>query len=265
MTATTVANPLRTTESLMAMVGIALAVAGAAVMGALIATDGDHLSDGNWNFVWLVPLLSLAFLTPALAGAALVPLRSWLGGVLILGNAALLLIGAASASGLGFPLGLVYLPGVVLLWRASSRLLARQGSEEIELGPRPFLVWTAGGLTPLLAFLLLASRWYESCTAFGDGRLVCQRESLGAEAIVFGLVGVAVGLLVLMSLLLANLPSARQGGQRWAALLPLAAAAIGLGGLWSSLPTIAVLALVLVIISFALLFLPTPSREASRA
>lgn len=261
MVAMTAAAPFRKVESLMAMAGVVFAVAGAAVMGALIATDSDHVGTDSLNFIWLVPLLSLVFLLPALAGAALIPVRSWLGGILIMGNAALLLIGAASVSGVGFPLGLVYLPGVVLMWRAASRALARGGSQEIEFSLRPFLVWTAGAIMPILAFLLLASRWYTSCTAFSDGTVDCDRESLGDEPLVFGLIGLSVATLALVGFLLANLPAEAQRLARWAAVLPFAGAALGLIGIWSPLGVIGGLALALVAISFLLFFLPTRSRK----
>ncbi|MBI1886450.1 MAG: hypothetical protein HYS09_09110 [Chloroflexi bacterium] len=259
-------TPFRTTESLMGMTGVVFAVLGAAVMGAVIATDSDHIGSDNLTFIWLVPLLSLLFLVPALAGAALIPTRSWVGGVLLMGNAALLLVGGASASGVGFPLGLVFLPGVVLMWRAGARAVARQNSEEIALTPRPFLVWTAGSVTPILAFLLLASRWYMTCTAFSDGTEDCDRQSLGAEPLVFGLIAVCAATLALLGLLLANLRI--QGASpfagtlaRGAALFPLAGAGLGLVALWMPLSIIGVIVLALIGISFVLFFLPTQSRE----
>lgn len=254
MVTTTVA-PFRKVESLMAMAGVVFALAGAMALGALLASDDEH-GVGNWHFLWLAPLFSLAVLLPAIVGASLMPYRSWTGGALAMGTALVLVLGAASASGgVGLPLGLVYLPAIILLWRGGARAIARGGSQEMVPSVRPYLVWAAGALAPILAFLLLASRWYETCTAIaGSGTLECHRDSLGAEPMTFGLIAAAIGLLAGAGLALLAL------GHR-SALLPLAAVALGLWGVWSPLPRIGLIALALVLISVALLFLPTPSKE----
>lgn len=253
ITATALA-PFRKTESLMAMAGIVLALAGALVLGAVLATERDHLDIDNPNWAWLVPLLTVLFLSPSIVGATLIATRPWTGGVLVMGNAALLLIGAALATPVALPLGIPFLPGLVLMWRGASRAIARRASQDIEAGPQPFLMWAAGGLTPILAFLLIASRLYETCTVVaGSGILECQRDSLGAEPVTFSLIGVAIGLLVAVGLALLAL---RQG----TALLVLAAAVLGLWGAWSPLGRIGLIALALVAISFVLFFLPIPSK-----
>jgi len=201
MTAHAVSVPFRTTESLMAMAGIILGFAGGMVLGLVVASDPEHGVD-NWNFAWIAPAASLLVMTPAAAGAAIIPLRAWTGGMLVMGTAVVLIIGAAAATSVLMPLGLLYLPAAMLLWRAGSRALARRGSEEIIPGPRPYLVWTAGGLAPILAFLLIASALYETCTAYTGGTVNCERQSLGDEGIVLTLIGVAVVALVLVAVLL---------------------------------------------------------------
>src|SRR3990172_8878192 len=125
MTAHAVTSRLRTTESLMAMSGIVLAAVGATVLGLVVASDEEH-GAGNWNFAWLVPAVSMLFLAPAGLGVAIMPERAWTGGALVMVNAAALLIGAVAATSVLIPLGLVYLPAVVLLWRAASRAIARR-------------------------------------------------------------------------------------------------------------------------------------------
>ncbi len=261
MTAQAVAAPFRTTESLMAASGILLAAVGGTVLGLVVASDSEH-GAGNWNFAWLAPLLSLLFLTPAAVGVAIIPARAWTGGALIMANTAALLIGAAAATSVVLPLGLVYLPAVVLLWRAGSRAIARRGSEEIVPGRRPYLIWAAGGITPILAFLLIASRLYQTCTVFSAGRVDCRSQSLGAEGLVLALIAAAVVALVALAALLLSdrgLPGKPLSG-RWAAALPAAAAVIGLVGLASPLAVIGLLALALVLISLLLFFLPTETK-----
>lgn len=239
----------------MAMTGIALALLGALVLGLVLATESEHLAIDNLNWAWGVPLLTVVFLLPALAGAGLMPGRAWTGGVLVMGNAALLLVGAALTTPVALPLGIPFLPGLVLMWRGASRAIARRASEDIAVGLRPILLWAAGGLAPILAFLLIASRLYENdCSAIVGGPEVCSQASLGNETLVRALIALAIaGLFALGLALLAW----RQG----TALLPLAAAVLGLWGAWSPLGRIGLIALALMAISFVLFFLPVPSKE----
>lgn len=254
-------RPFYAAESLMAASGIALAVLGAVVLGLVLASDGEH-GVGNWSFAWLAPLASLLFLAPAGLGAAIMPKRAWTGGLLVMANTLALLIGAAAATSVIVPLGLVYLPAVVLLWRAASRSIARRGAEEIVPGPRPYLVWASGGLAAILAFLLIASRLYETCRVSSGGLLDCRTRSLGEEGLVLSLIGaVVVGLMVAAAMLLAARPRHRHlPRQRWLAALPAAAALAGFAGLVSPLPVIGLLALALVVISLISFFLPTQTR-----
>ena len=252
---------LRTVESLMAVSGIALAAVGAAVLGLVLASDGEH-GVGNWNFAWLAPLVSLLFLAPAALGTAIMRDRAWTGGVLVMANTAALLIGAVAATSVILPLGLVYLPAVVLLWRGASRAVARRGTEEIAPGRRPFLLWAAGGIAPMLAFLLIAGRLYETCAVLSSGQLDCRSQSLGEEGLVLSLIGVAViALVAIAALLLLERPSTKGTlSGRWPAALPAAAALAGLVGLASPLAVIGILALGLVAISLMLFFLPTETN-----
>jgi len=249
----------------MAASGIALAAVGATVLGAVLASDGEH-GVGNWIFAWLAPLVSLAFLVPAALGTAIIRVRAWTGGVLVMANTAALLIGAVAATSVILPLGLVYLPAVVLMWRGASRAVARRGTEEIAPGRRPFLLWAAGGIAPMLAFLLIASRLYETCAVLPGGRLDCRTQSLGQEGLVLGLVGVAVIALVAITALLLLEQPLRKGALsgRWTAALPAAAALAGLVGLASPLAVIGFLALGLVALSVMLFFLPTETREEAK-
>jgi len=264
MTAHAVSVPFRTTESLMAMAGIVLGFAGAVVLGLVVASDPEHGVD-NWNFAWIAPAASLAIMMPAAAGAAIIPLRAWTGGVLVMGTAVVLIIGATAATSVLMPLGLLYLPAAMLLWRAGSRAIARRGSEEIIPGPRPYLVWAAGGLAPILAFLLIASALYEKCTAFTDGTINCERTSLGDDGLVLALIGVAVVALVLVAVLLAVTRGPAVGAFPGSvvAALPAAAALAGIVGLAASLELIGLLALALVAISVVLFFLPTQTRAGT--
>lgn len=248
----------------MAMAGVVFAVAGGLVLGAVLATESEHLDIDNLNWVWLVPLLTILFLTPSIVGATLLPTRAWTGGILIMGNAVLLLVAAASITPVALPLGIPYLSGLVLMWRAASRAIARRGSEEIDSGPRALLIWTAGGLAPILAFLLIASRLYENDCSFIGGQEICSQPSLGDEALVRALSALAIaGLFAVGLALLANLPADTQRLARWAAVFPFAGAALGLIGIWSPLGVIGLIALALVAISFVLFFLPTKSKEAA--
>ena len=245
----------------MAMSGIVLAAVGSTVLGLVVASDEEH-GAGNWNFAWLVPAVSMLFLAPAGLGVAIMPERAWTGGALVMVNAAALLIGAVAATSVLILLGLVYLPAVVLLWRAASRAIARRGSEEIAPGLRPYLMWAAGGLTTILAFLLIASRLYETCKVVAGGRVECRSQSLGDEGLLLGLIAAAVVALVAVAALLLGERPRRNGPLfgRWLAALPGAAALMGLVGLISPLAVIGPLALALVFISLVLFFLPTESR-----
>ena len=149
---------------------------------------------------------------------------------------------------------------------SASRAVARRGTEEIAPRRRSFLLWAAGGIAPMLAFLLIASRLYETCAVLSGGRLDCRSQSLGQEGLVLGLVGVAViALVAITTLLLLEEPS-RKGtlSGRWPAALPAAAALAGLVGLTSPLAVIGILALGLVTISVMLFFLPTETREEAQ-
>gem|GEM_PF-5331006 len=237
----------------MTMAGIGLALVGALVLGVVLATEREHLEIDNLNWAWGVPLLTALFLLPALVGASLMPSKAWTGGVLVMGNAAILLIAAALTTPVALPLGIPYLPGLVLMWRGASRALARRSSQNIELGPLPLLMWAAGGLTPILAFLLIASRLYENdCSFIVGGPEVCSPPSLGNETLVWALIGLSVAGLFAVGLALLAL---RQG----IALLPLAAALLGLWAVWSPLGRIGFIALALVAISFMLFFMPVPA------
>ncbi|HXG36447.1 MAG TPA: hypothetical protein VNL15_05715, partial [Dehalococcoidia bacterium] len=230
----------RHTESLMTLYGVGFAVAGGAVMGALLSTDSSHVAEGDLLFLWLVPLLSLLFLLPALLGSLLLAQHAWAGALLVMANAGFLALGAAFTAGAGFPLGLVYLPGVILMWRGGSRALAGKHAAGIERGPRPFLVWTAAGIMPLLAFLLLASRWYSDCT-LAEQRVSCTAESLGYGPLVFALGALLMFLLMIVGICLWQTSSRAGPLSALIAALPLLGAFLGLIGFWSTLALIGVL------------------------